>query len=208
MDARSSTLVEGSTQTKLFTNGDQGWVSTNTLNIGGPGSINTSYLAGYTSNSFFNDYFAFNLKDVSSSFKVTSATLTVYSGIVTSNLQYSLFGATNWLSEIAMGSPNATLYQEMVTGTPYGSFLIHENRTKPTSGPRIHPQRVGDRRHQQRDRGSSRVRDRWPCSLGAGGLDLDHDACRLRRTGRRGAPPGGQTQGGSLGRMRGRSGLA
>src|SRR5579863_6700990 len=65
------TLGEGSTQIKLFTNGAQGWISTNTLNIGGPDSINTSYLAGYTEGSLINDYFSFNLKTVSSSVKVT-----------------------------------------------------------------------------------------------------------------------------------------
>jgi hypothetical protein len=133
-------LSEGSAQINLFTDGDQGWISTNTLNIGGPGSINTSYLVGYTHNSSFNDYFAFNLKAVSSNVTITSAKLTVFSGKITNNLQYSLFGATEWLSEIAMGSPNATLYNNMAClngstqcGASYGSFLIHDNNSSPMS---------------------------------------------------------------------------
>jgi hypothetical protein len=129
------TLGTGSTQFKLFTDGYQGWIgSPYGVNIGGPVSINTSYLAGYTSESFKNDYFAFNVGSVSPRVKITSATLTVYSGAVSNDLEYSLFAASQWLSDISTASsPNPALYQEMMTGMSYGSFLVHANTKKTMS---------------------------------------------------------------------------
>jgi hypothetical protein len=76
-------------------------------------------------NNNYNDYFGFNLGVVNPNVVFASAKLVVYSGQITNDLQYRLFGATNWLADMEKGSPNAALYANMVSGVHYGSFLVH-----------------------------------------------------------------------------------
>jgi hypothetical protein len=126
-----SSLVSAVTTVDVTTAGVQGWmqgwISTHSAGIGGPNSTNTNYGAGVSNNNSYNDYFGFNLDVVNPNVIFTSAKLVVYSGRITSNLQYNLFGATNWLTDMEMGSPNTSLYENMVSGVNYGSFLVHGN---------------------------------------------------------------------------------
>jgi PEP-CTERM motif len=130
----------------------QGWVATGgPTGYNSPSGANTSYTAGYTTSSVYGpiytaDYFGFNLAgpvcEVSnpgdcftlpSTTKVTQANLVIYSGTISNKLNYSLFGATTWLSDInTTTSDNAALYADLVTTNTnsYGTFAI-----APTSSP-------------------------------------------------------------------------
>jgi hypothetical protein len=56
---------------------------------------------------------------------VTSAKSTVYSGTISSELDCSLYGATQAINQLSDGaSPNTALYNELGQGAKYGSFLI------------------------------------------------------------------------------------
>jgi PEP-CTERM motif len=105
--------------------------------VGGAYGANTSYTAGLSNGSLFNDYFGFNLSgpvcEVSApsdcstlptTATITAANLSVYSGTISNNLTYSLYGATQLLSQIEAGSPNLALYQQMMSGVSYGTFKL------------------------------------------------------------------------------------
>jgi len=61
--------------------------------------------------------------------------LVVKSGEITNDLTYTLFGATQWVTEIETpADQNATLYQNLVSGVSngiYGSFQLGENTGNP-----------------------------------------------------------------------------
>jgi hypothetical protein len=67
--------------------------------VGGPNGTNTSYAAGSYGGMLLVDYLGFNLASLPSTVtSITSATLGIESGKVTSNLTYTLFGASQWVS--------------------------------------------------------------------------------------------------------------
>ena len=130
-------LEENGTWVAVTTQGIQGWVSSQEFGIGGPGGANTDYTVGFYDGDYFNNYFGFNLAgpvcEVSNpsdcftlptNTTITAATLTVYSGTISDNLTYTLYGATRLLSQMEMGSPNASLFEEMMSGTSYGTFAL------------------------------------------------------------------------------------
>ncbi len=54
---------------------------------------------------------------------IAAANLVVYSGNISNNLTYTLYGAT----QLEMGSPNPALYEQMMSGVSYGTFKLPEN---------------------------------------------------------------------------------
>jgi hypothetical protein len=121
-DYATLTLQEGSQSVSLSTDGFQGWISASCCNNAGAG-YNTSYLAGVYGGSSRNNFFVFDTAGVKS--PVTSASLNLYAGSINAELQYSLYGATQLISQLAEGiSPNASLYAELGQGVKYGSFVV------------------------------------------------------------------------------------
>ena len=110
----------------------QGFISNSDASVvpsvGGPNGTNTSYAAGSYGGMLLVDYFGFNLASLPSTVtSITSATLVIESGKVTSNLTYTLFGASQWVSQLEKpGDQNAALYANMVKGVgdSYGSFQV------------------------------------------------------------------------------------
>jgi hypothetical protein len=120
-------LDVGGTWVELTTLGVQGWISNGAFGTGGPIGTNTSYTVGAdTSGNLYNDYFGFNLAALGSpsAGAITAANLVVYSGAISNNLTFNLYGATTLLSPMEAGSPAPTLYGEMTTGTSYGTFQL------------------------------------------------------------------------------------
>jgi NAD/NADP transhydrogenase alpha subunit len=75
------------------------------------------------------DYLGFNLASLPSTVtSITSATLVMESGKVTNNLTYTLFGASQWVTQLeTQGDQNAALYANLVKGVGtdfYGSFQV------------------------------------------------------------------------------------
>ena len=100
--------------------------------VGGPNGKNTSYAAGSYGGMLLVDYFGFNLASLPATVtSITSATLVVELGTVTNNLTYTLFGATQWVSQLETpGDQNAALYANLVKGVGtdfYGSFQVAQN---------------------------------------------------------------------------------
>jgi hypothetical protein len=121
-DYATLTLEEGSQSVNLSSSGIQGWISAGCCSNAGVGH-NTSYLAGVYGGSSRNNFFVFNVAGVKST--VTSANLNLYAGSINAELQYSLYGATQVVSELADGtSPHASLYAELGHGVKYGSFVV------------------------------------------------------------------------------------
>lgn len=116
-------LQEGSQTVTLSDGGFQGWVSSNTFNFTGPDPVNTSYMAGVYAGSTHNNFFVFNLASVTR--PVTSAKLQLYAGTISTELNYSLYNATQAISALTNGnSPNLALYDQLATGPIYGSLNI------------------------------------------------------------------------------------
>src|SRR5579863_1479676 len=119
-----ATLTLGESDGKsvtISTEGFQGWFETNGFSIAGPDG-NTNYLVGYRNGSYYDDFFGFDIAGVT---KVTSAKLTVFSGAITTSLDYSLHGATQAITQLADGvSPNLALYDSLGSGVKYGTFTI------------------------------------------------------------------------------------
>jgi hypothetical protein len=122
-DYATLVLQEGSQSITLPDDGFQGWVSSDTFNFTGPNPVNTSYIAGIYAGSARNNFFVFSLAGVDRT--VTSATLNLYAGTISGELNYSLYGATQAISELTnSSSPNLALYDELGSGTQYGSVNI------------------------------------------------------------------------------------
>ena len=104
-DYATLTLQEGSGSVSLSTDGFQGWVGNDSFNFAGPGG-NTNYLVGVSNGASHNYFFAFNIADVTST--VTSAKVTLYSGTISAELDYSLYGATQAITQLSEGfSPSS-----------------------------------------------------------------------------------------------------
>ena len=128
------TLQVGQKTVSLSTGGFQGWISNSlfNINIGGPTGANTNYMVGVYNGASYNNYFGFNLSSLGSNANVTSATLTVRSGLINQNVEFSLFGATHWISELMTGSSvNATLFRDLATGPVYDDPILSPNTAEP-----------------------------------------------------------------------------
>src|SRR5579864_8079311 len=133
-DYATLTLQVGGKTVTLSTDGFQGWVSNSSfnINIGGPVGANTNYMVGVYNGTKFNDYFGFDLSSLGSTAKVTSAKLTVSSGLIDQKLNLSLFGATQWVSELETGSgANAALFGRLATGREYDDPILSPNAIEP-----------------------------------------------------------------------------
>jgi hypothetical protein len=135
-DYAALTLQVGQKTITLSSEGFQGWVSNSSfnINIGGPIGANTNYMVGVYNGTSYNDYFGFDLSSLGSTAKVTSAKLTVHAGLIDQKLTLSLFGATQWISELEIGSGvNAALFRELTTGREYDPSVLSANTTDPTA---------------------------------------------------------------------------
>ena len=127
-------LTVGDTTVNIDTGGFQGWISTSNLVSRIPGDLN--YMVGNLYGASFNDYFGFNLSSLGSNAEVTSATLTVYSGLINEKLNYTLRGvATEWISLLENGLPNSNLFGALKTGRVYADPILSptNNLTTPLS---------------------------------------------------------------------------
>lgn len=121
-DYATLALQEGSESVSLSTNGFQGWVGNDSFNSAGPDG-NTNYLVGVYNGASDHNFFAFDIAGVKST--VTSAKLTLYTGTISGELGYSLYGATQAINQLSDGvSPSSALYNELGQGVKYGSFVI------------------------------------------------------------------------------------
>jgi hypothetical protein len=118
-------LQVGNQTITLSDDGFQGWVSSDTFNFTSPDPVNTSYMAGVYGGSARNNFFVFNLAGVNPKVTITSAKLELYAGTISGDLDYSLFGATEAISELSdSSSPNSALYDQLGQGQKYGSVNI------------------------------------------------------------------------------------
>ena len=121
-------LQEGSQSVTLSDGGFQGWVSGDTFNFTSPDPVNTSYMAGVYAGSARNNFFVFNLAGVNRT--VTSAKLVLYAGTISTELNYSLYGATQAISQLSnSASPDAALYSQLATGPKFGSVNINSGNS-------------------------------------------------------------------------------
>ena len=182
-------LFNGSTLVAtVSTNKFQGYISNSDdsviPSIGGPNGSNTSYAAGSYGGMLLVDYFGFNLSSLSPTLTITSAELVVKSGQITNDMTYTLFGATQWVTELVTpADQNAALYQNLLSGASnvYGSFQLGGNNSNPLGSAHFRPRRVGAWRHRGSDRQQVNLRARRPgLDRRAGAFDLDHVARWLR----------------------------
>jgi hypothetical protein len=133
--------VDG-TWVALTTLGVQGWISDGQYGVGGAYGTNTSYTVCFQDGDYFNNYFGFNLagpacqvsnpsscSTLPKNATITAANLVVYSGKISNDLTYTLYGATQLLSQMETGSPNPALFEQMMSGVSYGTFKLPENTT-------------------------------------------------------------------------------
>jgi hypothetical protein len=124
-------LTVGNTTVDINTDGFQGWISTSLRDI--PGD---NYMAGVYNNASYNDYFGFNLSSLRATATVSSAKLTVYSGLISEKLNYTLFGVATQsiISELETGlGSDPTLFQDLVAGPEYDISTVSANATDPTA---------------------------------------------------------------------------
>ena len=89
-------------------------------------------MVGVYNDASYNNYFGFNLSRLGSTANVTSAILTVNSGLIDATMNYTLFGATNLVSQLeANFSPNTNLYDELTAGLVYDDPILTPNTTDP-----------------------------------------------------------------------------
>ena len=126
------TLQVGGKTVSLSTNGFQGWVSNSSFNIGAPLGPNSNYVAGVYNNASYNNYFAFKLSSLGSTASVTSASLTINAGLINATMDYTLFGATDLLSQLETNfSPNTNLYNDLAAGPVYDDPILTPNTANP-----------------------------------------------------------------------------
>ena len=95
----------------------EGWLASGTFSL-----INRrgGYLAGVVDGTTYANYFEFDIPTVKAT--VTSAALNLYSGSISTNLEYSLFGANGALDRInGFSYAGTNFYNELVSGPKYTS---------------------------------------------------------------------------------------
>ena len=95
----------------------EGWLASGTFSLINRGG---GYLAGVVDGTTYANYFEFDIPTVSAA--VTSASLNLYSGSISTNLEYSLFGANGALSQInGFSYAGTSFYHELASGPEYTS---------------------------------------------------------------------------------------
>ena len=127
-------------------------------------------------------------------------------GKVTNNLTYTLFGATQWVSQLETpGDQNAALYANLVKGVSRLLRLLPGRQNTGNSVTELmltlNAAAVSDINAAIKNKAVFAIAGQVSARR-ARALDLGHDARRLRRTWRRCAPPRGQAPGRGRGRMR------
>lgn len=94
----------------------------------GHDELNKNYFAGICSSCVgdgnTNDYFTFDLSGISGT--ITSASLNLYTySVVGSSVEFQLFDITSPLSEVHASGTNAAVYNDLMTGVSYGSFIYN-----------------------------------------------------------------------------------
>lgn len=105
---------------------DSGWWTSSIHDV-----QNKNYFAGtcapscsITSTANHNNYFTFDLTDINST--ITSASLNLFTYTVAgSSVDYQLFDVTSPLSEVHASGTNAAVYNDLMTGVSYGSFIYN-----------------------------------------------------------------------------------
>lgn len=107
----------------------------NVTNFGVPmfGVPSTNYLAGLWGSASYENFFDFTLPSENAGVTVTSASLTLSSGLINSSLTYTLLGPTAVISKFTPRAPNQTLYNELGAGTTYATYLLSPNTSSPAA---------------------------------------------------------------------------
>ena len=138
--------LPGSAMADLFVYGFSDFNSSNGLNITTSGgdlfvpisdsgwwdglffhdNSNKNYIAGHFTGSHgdHNNYFTFDLSGINE--PITSASLNLFTYTVAgSSVDYQLFDVTSPLSEVHATGTNAAVYDDLMTGVSYGSFIYN-----------------------------------------------------------------------------------
>jgi hypothetical protein len=111
-----------------FSNGTSTTLSATTqgdVSCFGAPNNSTNYLVGVHNSASYVNYFEFTLPSENAGVTVSSATLVLAPGMITSELEYTLWGPTAAISQLS--SPSASLYAALGTGTMYGMDLLTPN---------------------------------------------------------------------------------
>lgn len=88
--------------------------------------INKNYIAGHFTGGEgeYNNYFTFDLSGISGT--ITSASFNLFTYTVAgSSVDYQLFDVISPLSEVHASGTNAAVYDDLMTGVSYGSFIYN-----------------------------------------------------------------------------------
>ena len=102
------------------------WNSKNFTHAGGTNYIVGDCMVdcGSSDHINFNNYFIFDLSSISGT--ILSASLNLYSYTVSNDsLEYLLFDVTSPLSDVHAIGPNAAVYNDLMSGISYGSFVYN-----------------------------------------------------------------------------------
>jgi len=103
---------------------DSGWWSRDFFH----NDNNQNYIAGHTTNGGidYNNYLTFDLSGINET--IISASLNLYNyGVVGSSIDYQLFDVISPLSEVRATGTNAAVFNDLMTGTSYGSFIYNSS---------------------------------------------------------------------------------
>lgn len=105
---------------------DSGWWNS----LVGHDASNHNYIAGHPINTGgpgnFNNYFTFDLSGISGT--ITTASLNLYTYTAAgSSIDYQLFDVTSPLSAVHATGHNAGVYNDLMTGMSYGSFIYNSS---------------------------------------------------------------------------------
>lgn len=105
---------------------DSGWWDGNFSHY----EFNDNYLVGHAtdvaSQGEFNNYFTFDLSGISGT--ITTASLNLYTyQVAGSSIDYQLFDITSPLSDVRATGTNTSIYNDLMTGISYGSFIYNSS---------------------------------------------------------------------------------
>lgn len=103
---------------------DIGWWSTSSGHI----ADNPNYIVGKSFSVQFRNYFTFDLTGVTDT--ITSATLKLFTYVVSADLAYELYDvSTDPVTLDTTSAPNSTIFNDLGSGTSYGSFSVRVNQS-------------------------------------------------------------------------------
>lgn len=104
---------------------DSGWWTSDF----GHDELNKNYYAGHGTHAVpgnHNNYFTFDLSGISDTITTASLNLFTYEA-AGSSINYELFDVTSPLSEVHATGTNAAVYDDLMTGVSYGSFIYNSS---------------------------------------------------------------------------------